>query len=82
MGRMRRGIGPVHMMMFAGFAMGVVIPTFKSASGNSFIQIIGLLSLLIGIMGMVGKSPVKGPAGGLLTGLGLGITLGTFMFPA
>ena len=62
--------------------MGVVIPTFKSASGNSFIQIIGLLSLQKGNKGMVGKTPVKRPAGGLLTGLGLGSTLGTYKIPA
>ena len=68
------------MMMFAGFFMGVIMASMKSASGSGFVQLIGLVSLFVGMIGMVGKSPIRGPAGGLLTGFGLGATFGSY-FP-
>jgi hypothetical protein len=77
----RRGIGPVRIMMFAGFLVGIIMASMKSASGYGFIQIIGLLSLFVGMSGMVGRSPIKGPAGGLFTGFGLGASFGGYFFP-
>ena len=77
----RRGIGPVHLMMFAGFFVGIILASMKTASGSGFIQVIGLVSLFVGMLGMVGRSPVRGPAGGLLTGFGLGASFGGYFFP-
>ncbi len=69
------------MMMFAGFFVGLIMASMKSASGSGFIQVIGLVSLFVGMSGMVGRSPIRGPPGGLLTGFGLGATFGGYFLP-
>jgi hypothetical protein len=76
-----KGIGPVHLSMILSFIMGIYIVYLNTGSGNNLIQILGFISLIVGIVAMFGKTAIKGVAGGLLTGLGLGVTAAPYILP-
>lgn len=74
-----KGIGPVHFAMMAGFVVGIIIAAGQSTQGLGIVQILGLVSFVVGFLGMFGKLPIKGVPGGLLTGFGLGTYAGAFL---
>gem|GEM_PF-3335308 len=75
------GIGKVHAAMMLGFLVGLIVAHSQSPTGNHLIQYIGLALLVIGLFAMFNKRTVSGVGGGLLTGFGLGATLGGYLWP-
>ena len=68
------GYGPVAGATFFGFILGIYLKYHYS--GTPGLSVIGYLLLFLGILGMIqNKKVVKGIPGGLITGVGLGITL-------
>jgi hypothetical protein len=68
-------------MAIVGFFIGVLVARSQSMTGNDFIEIAGLISLVFGIGFMLGGKGATGVGGGLLTGFGLGASLGSFLWP-
>jgi hypothetical protein len=62
-------------MMFVGCVFGFMVATTKMLGGTFTVQVVGLLCVVMGILSMVGRSPIKGQTGGFITGFGLGTTL-------
>lgn len=67
--------------MILGFLIGLYTAKTQSASGNLLIQWAGIVSLVIGMIVMLGGRGVSGLPGGLLTGFGLGTTAGSIIWP-
>jgi hypothetical protein len=67
--------------MILGFVFGLYAANSQSASGNLLIEWGGIVSLIIGIIVMLGGKGVSGIPGGLLTGFGLGATAGSMLWP-
>jgi hypothetical protein len=68
------------MATIFGFFLGLFFVYTNNSISSNFIYIIGFVSFLIGMFSMVGKAPVTGGLGGLLTGFGLGVTAASLFF--
>ena len=76
------GYGPVAFATFGGFILGMYEASLQSATGNTLIQTAGIISLVLGLFLMlVRRNAIIGMPGGLITGFGLGATLGTYIWP-
>ena len=75
------GIGPVRAMGIVGFFLGLLAANSESATGNTLIQVGGLISLIAGIGFLLGGRGIVGLPGGFLTGFGLGATAGSIIWP-
>jgi hypothetical protein len=70
------GYGPVAFSTFIGFIAGYIVT--KEQWAPDIIRIVGIFSLIIGIIAMMTRiQPVIGVPGGLLTGFGLGVDFAT-----
>ncbi len=70
------GYGPVAFSTFVGFIIGYIVTKVQWAV--DIIKIVGVFSLIIGILTMMTRiRPVIGVPGGLLTGFGLGVDFAT-----
>lgn len=71
---MAYGYGPVAVATFFGFFLGIYLGFYYPRTPG--LRIIGYILLFVGIMGMLqNRKFITGIPGGLLTGIGLGITL-------
>jgi hypothetical protein len=74
MTKMAYGYGPVAAATFVGFFIGLYIRYYYTRGLG--IDLLGYFLLFIGIIAMLlNRKVVTGIPGGLLTGIGLGITL-------
>lgn len=77
-----KSYGPFVIATFIGFTFGLFLVSNPSQNANTLIHLAGYLSLTVGVILIITrKLPIKGVPGGLLTGFGLGTTLGSFLFP-
>ena len=76
------GIGGVRLTAMVSFLLGAWVEHNATTSGSSFIQTVGFLSLLSGMVWMAGRQGAVGILGGFLNGFGLGVTFSAFFWPA
>jgi len=75
-----RGIGSVHFAGMVGLAIGVYLEHYVFFTGY-ILLVPAFFLLMIGIIGLVGKSPTLRSVVWFLVGFGAGYLGGTFLWP-
>jgi hypothetical protein len=75
------GFGNVAFATFAGFLFGLFVYHQNNTADIQTIQILGFISLLIGMLSMFKVRGLGGILGGFIGGFGLGVTFGTYFVP-
>jgi hypothetical protein len=74
------GYGPVAVSNLGGLVFGYILASDQAPTAMSFMQLVGIVLLMMGFtFTITRRNPIVGPIGGLLTGIGLGITIFSFI---
>lgn len=73
------GIGPVHAGTIVGFLIGLLMTYDHTVGANALVEILSFILIISGLTSMVNQGGITGIPGGLLTGFGLGVSVGNFV---